>query len=92
MYDHITEGIIIRSCTVWYEQGERNSKYFLNLEKRQKSKTQVRKLLSNEVESTNSKDILKEMKIIFTRNLKINLIIQNRSVLTFCRNKSAKTR
>ena len=28
MYDHITEGINIRSRTVWYEQGERNSKYF----------------------------------------------------------------
>ena len=85
MYDHITEGIIIRSRTVWYEQGERISKYFLNLEKRQKSKTQVRKLLSKEVELTNSKDILKEIENHFPRNLKINLIIQNRSVLTFCR-------
>ena len=58
IYDYITEGIIIRSRTVWYEQGERNSKYFLNLEKRQKSKTQVRKLLSKEVESQVPQNLL----------------------------------
>ena len=30
LYDYITEGIILRSRTTWYEKGE---KYFLNLEK-----------------------------------------------------------
>ena len=28
------EGIIVRSRSLWYEKGERNSKYFLGLEKR----------------------------------------------------------
>ena len=70
MYDYITEGIIIRSRTVWYEQGERNSKYFLNLQKRQKGKTQVRQLLSKEVELTNSKDILKEIENHFSQKFK----------------------
>ena len=27
-YNHITEGIILRSKVKWYEEGERNSKYF----------------------------------------------------------------
>ena len=34
IYDYITEGIILRFKTDWYEPGEKsNSKYFLNLEK-----------------------------------------------------------
>ena len=32
LYDYITEGNIIRSKANWYEQGEKNNKYFLNLE------------------------------------------------------------
>ena len=31
-YDYIIKGSIIRSRATWFEQGERNSKYFLNLE------------------------------------------------------------
>ena len=32
--EHKTKGVIIRSRARWYEHGERNSKYFVNLEKR----------------------------------------------------------
>ena len=35
-YDYLTEGIIIRSRAQWYEEGERSTKYFLNLEKQNK--------------------------------------------------------
>ena len=41
-YNHITEGIIPRSKVKWYEEGERNSKYFLSLEKRNKAKSTIR--------------------------------------------------
>ena len=44
LYDYITEGIILRSKTDWYEHGEKSSKYFLNLEKRNKSKSHLRKI------------------------------------------------
>ena len=33
LYDYITQGAIIRSRATWYELGEKNNKYFLNLEK-----------------------------------------------------------
>ena len=32
LYDYIAAGLIIRSKSNWYEQGEKSSKYFLNLE------------------------------------------------------------
>ena len=33
IYDHIAEGIIIRSKSDWYEHGEKSTIFFLNLEK-----------------------------------------------------------
>ena len=33
IYDHIAEGIKVRTKTQWYEEGEKSSKFFLNLEK-----------------------------------------------------------
>ena len=45
MYDHITQGIILRSKVTWYEKGEKSNKYFLNLERRNSSKTHVKKLI-----------------------------------------------
>ena len=34
LYDYITDRIILRSHATWYEKGEKSTKYFLNLEKR----------------------------------------------------------
>ena len=47
LYDYITEEIILHSKTDWYEQGEKSSKYFFNLEKRNKSKSHLRKILTS---------------------------------------------
>ena len=33
LYDYITDGAILRSKVNWYEQGEKSTKYFLNLGK-----------------------------------------------------------
>ena len=33
-YDKKVEGLIIRARARWHEHGKKNSKYFLNLEKR----------------------------------------------------------
>ena len=56
-----TRGTIIRSRARWHEQGERNNKYFLNLEKRNHSRNLVSKLkLPNDSVITNQFDILEE--------------------------------
>ena len=44
MYDKKVEGIIVRSRARWYEHGEKNSKYFFNLEKRNHIRKHIRKL------------------------------------------------
>ena len=56
IYDYITEGIILRSRSTWYEKGEKSTKYFLTLEKRQKSKTFVKRLISRETELSDYRD------------------------------------
>ena len=56
-----TRGTILRSRARWHEQGERNNKYFLNLEKRNHSRKLVSKLkLQNGSVITNQFDILEE--------------------------------
>ena len=47
LYDYITVGLIIHSKSNWYEQGEKSSKYFLNLEKRNQVKSHICKLISD---------------------------------------------
>ena len=42
LYDYIIQGNVIRSRANWYEHGEKNNKYFLNLESRKMSKSCVR--------------------------------------------------
>ena len=46
IHNHIANGIILRSNIRWYEVGEKNNKYFLALEKRNKTKTHIRKLIN----------------------------------------------
>ena len=45
LYEKKVEGIIIRSRARWHEHGEKNSKYFLNLEKRNHVRKHIRKPL-----------------------------------------------
>ena len=47
LYNYITEGIILRSKVNWYEYGEKSSKYFLSLEKRNKAKSHFKKSCEN---------------------------------------------
>ena len=45
--DYITNGIILRSMAHWYEEGEKNTKYFVSLEKNSKTKSHVRKVIDS---------------------------------------------
>ena len=57
-YNYVMEGIILRSRAVWYEKGEKSSRYFFTLEKGQKSKTSIRKLNVDGVEVEEQKQVL----------------------------------
>ena len=60
IYDHIADGCILRSKAWWYEEGEKASKYFLSLEKRNKVKSCIRRLRTP---SDSDKDISDPRKI-----------------------------
>ena len=57
------DGIIMRAKARWHLEGEKNSKYFCNLEKRHYQEKCIPKLIDNEgLELTEISDILKEQK------------------------------
>ena len=67
LYDYITAGIILRSKSDWYEHGEKSSKYFLNLGKRNKAKSHVLKLLTGtDNEISNSFEIMIHIKDFYS--------------------------
>ena len=66
LFDYIAQGNIVRSRATWYEKGERNNKYFLNLENKRNAKNCIRKLFNKENHLVkNSKDIMTELKSFY---------------------------
>ena len=62
-----TEGAILRSKVKWAEEGEKNTKYFLNLEKKNYQVKYIKKLIKdNGTELTNPRDILQEQKQFYS--------------------------
>ena len=61
-YEQKTKGIIIRARARWHEHGERGTKYFLNLEKRNYVKKHMRKLDIHDSTITDPFTILSEQK------------------------------
>ena len=59
------EGLIVRSRTQWHEEGERNSKYFLSLEKRNVNRKSIQYILNNGQTITKQGEILS----LFTQDL-----------------------
>ena len=67
LYNYITEGIILRSEVNWYEYGEKSSKYFLSLEKRNKAKSHLRKVVkTNEQETSDPIEIIRCLKDFYS--------------------------
>ena len=67
LYNFITEGIIMRSKSNWYEFGEKSFKYFLNLEKRNKAKSHVRTIITeNNSEISEPQAILLQIKEFYS--------------------------
>ena len=70
-WEHIqsekSEGIIMRSRVQWAEQGEKNTKYFLNMEKRNYNKRYIKKLETGYgLEITDPSEILNEQKKFYS--------------------------
>ena len=65
IYDNIAEGIRIRSRCQWYEEGEKSSKFFLNLEKFNGMQSQICKIIVNDQEITYPNIILNEIQIFY---------------------------
>ena len=61
-YEEKVKGIIIRARARWHEHGERSTKYFLNLEKRNHVKKHMRKLNINDSMTTDPLTIISEQK------------------------------
>ena len=61
IYDHIAEGIRIRSKCDWYQHGKKSTKCFLNLEKKRGNQNQIRKLIIDEKEIDGDVEILKKI-------------------------------
>ena len=67
LYNYIIQGNVIRSITNWYEHGEKNNKYFLNLESRKMSNSCARKLFDKGGKLiANPKSILSELYDFYT--------------------------
>ena len=68
LYNYITEEIILHSKVNWYEYGEKSSKYFLSLERRNKAKSYLRKVVkTNEQETSNAIEIIRSLKKFYSR-------------------------
>ena len=65
LYELEIKGYIIRSKADYIEGGEKNTKYFANLEKKSSDAKTLHKLANNEKEFTNQKDILEEVKSFY---------------------------
>ena len=71
IYDYITEGIILRSKVNWYEHGEQSSRYFLNLEKRNKARSFLKKVsVSNGTISPDPDEILSAIRTFIQNCIK----------------------
>ena len=62
IYDHIAEGVRIRSKCLRYEEGKKSTKFFLNLEKQRGNQNRDRKLIGNGKEINNETEILNQIK------------------------------
>ena len=66
LYDEKVEGIAVRARARWREHDEKNSKYFLNLEKRNNIKKHIRKLHISGTISTDPFEIMDAEKLFYS--------------------------
>ena len=65
IYDHLAEGVRLRSKCDWYGQGEKSTKFFSNLDEQRGNQSRIRKLIVNEKEINNKTEILNRIKLFY---------------------------
>ena len=92
IYKVKTDGCMVRARANWMEYGERNSKYFISLEKRNQKQKVITRLHSHTGQIiTKSKDILDEEKYFYQQlysssnppNFNIDVIFQELKLILF---------
>ena len=68
----IIDGLIIRSRVSWHEHGERSSKYFLSLEKRNSNKKEIQYIKDGENIISNIADILEKFSELYQSKYRQN--------------------
>ena len=86
LYDHKIKGAQIRSKAKWIENGEKNSKYFLNLEKQHQSLNVIRELKQSNGEIVNKTNSLLGEMVAFYTNLYKSKDISNENVDRYLEN------
>ena len=82
LYDEKVEGIIVQSRARWHEHGEKNSKYFLNVEKRNHIKKHICKLYISGTISTDPFQIMNAQKSFYSKPYERQQINQNSARLS----------
>ena len=65
IYNNIAEGTLMRSRCQWHEEGEKSSKFFLNLEKFNRMQSQVHKIIVTDQEIIDLNLILNEIRYFY---------------------------
>ena len=79
-------GYEVRSKCDWYENGEKSTKFFLNLEKPRSSQGVVRSILKNKIEVKNQSEINNELYKFYKNLFKENLNTPKEAISSFLEN------
>ena len=86
IYQTKVDGMRIRSKCDWYENGEKSSKFFLNLEKNRAIQGQIRTIIVNEKEITDEIEINKQISFFYESLFKENLSFSERNLKKYLDN------
>ena len=86
IYQIQVDGIRTRSKCMWYEFGEKSSKFFLNLEKNRAIQGQVRTIVSNEKEITDESEINAHIASFYESLFKEKLSFKNENLIQYLEN------
>ena len=86
IYQIQVDGIRTRSKYMWYEFGEKSSKFFLNLEKNRAIQGQVRTIVSNEKKITDESEINADIAFFYESLFKEKLSFKNENLTQYLEN------